>query len=82
MTWTSQVSNSHMTITKPVIVTWPSSHDCHMTGDAVMVLGSGVYCIGSSVEFDSCAVGCIRELRKVGKNTIMVRERHTHPVYT
>ena len=44
-----------------------------------MVLGSGVYCIGSSVEFDSCAVGCIRELRKVGKNTIMVRE--THSVY-
>ena len=31
----------------------------------VMVLGSGVYRIGSSVEFDSCAVGCIRELRKV-----------------
>lgn len=30
-----------------------------------MVLGSGVYCIGSSVEFDWCAVGCIRELRKV-----------------
>ena len=30
-----------------------------------MVLGSGVYRIGSSVEFDSCAVGCIRELRKV-----------------
>ena len=31
----------------------------------VMVLGSGVYRIGSSVEFDSCAVGCIRELRQV-----------------
>ena len=37
-----------------------------------MVLGSGVYCIGSSVEFDSCAVGCIRELRALGKETIMV----------
>ena len=42
-------------------------------GGAVMVLGSGVYRIGSSVEFDSCAVGCIRELRKLGKKTIMVR---------
>lgn len=31
----------------------------------MMVLGSGVYCIGSSVEFDWCAVGCIRELRMV-----------------
>lgn len=34
--------------------------------------GSGVYRIGSSVEFDWCAVGCIRELRKLGKSTIMV----------
>ena len=50
-----------------------------MTGEAVMVLGSGVYCIGSSVEFDSCAVGCIRELRDIGKNTIMVRP---HPSNT
>lgn len=32
----------------------------------IMVLGSGVYRIGSSVEFDWCAVGCIRELRRVG----------------
>ena len=39
---------------------------------AVMVIGSGVYRIGSSVEFDSCAVGCIRELRRLGKKTIMV----------
>ena len=52
-----------------------------MTGDAVMVLGSGVYCIGSIEEFDSCAIGCIKELRKVGKNTIMVRETHTHTMH-
>ncbi|CAL8391874.1 unnamed protein product [Arctogadus glacialis] len=38
----------------------------------VMVLGSGVYRIGSSVEFDWCAVGCITELRKMGYKTIMV----------
>uniref|UniRef100_A0A3P9IAK7 carbamoyl-phosphate synthase (ammonia) n=1 Tax=Oryzias latipes TaxID=8090 RepID=A0A3P9IAK7_ORYLA len=31
----------------------------------VMVIGSGVYRIGSSVEFDWCAVGCITKLRKV-----------------
>jgi Carbamoyl-phosphate synthetase large chain, oligomerisation domain. len=31
----------------------------------VMVIGSGVYRIGSSVEFDACAVGCIRELKRV-----------------
>ncbi|XP_051510953.1 CAD protein-like [Myxocyprinus asiaticus] len=38
----------------------------------VMVIGSGVYRIGSSVEFDWCAVGCIMELRKMGCKTIMV----------
>ena len=32
---------------------------------ATMVLGSGVYRIGSSVEFDWCAVSCIKELRRV-----------------
>ena len=39
---------------------------------AVMVIGSGVYRIGSSVEFDCCAVGCVQQLRKMGKKTIMV----------
>lgn len=34
----------------------------------VMVIGSGVYRIGSSVEFDWCAVGCITELRKVSRS--------------
>ncbi len=31
-----------------------------------MVIGSGVYRIGSSVEFDWCAVRCINELRRLG----------------
>ncbi len=44
-------------------------------GDAIMVLGSGVYRIGSSVEFDWCAVGCIKELRRLGKSTIMVSNK-------
>lgn len=34
--------------------------------------GSGVYRIGSSVEFDWCAVGCLRELRNLGRKTVMV----------
>ena len=37
-----------------------------------MVIGSGVYRIGSSVEFDWCGVSCINELRRLGKKTIMV----------
>ena len=43
-----------------------SEHDISFPGGYTMVLGSGVYRIGSSVEFDWCAVGCIAELRKVG----------------
>jgi carbamoyl-phosphate synthase large subunit len=37
-----------------------------------MVLGSGVYRIGSSVEFDWCAVTCSRAIRALGKKTIMI----------
>ena len=36
------------------------------------MLGSGVYRIGSSVEFDWCAVNCVRELRERGFKTVMV----------
>lgn len=49
-----------------------SSHDLEFKEEHTMVLGSGVYRIGSSVEFDWCAVGCLRELRKLGRKTIMV----------
>ncbi|CAD5208892.1 unnamed protein product [Bursaphelenchus xylophilus] len=38
----------------------------------VLVLGSGVYRIGSSVEFDACCVGCVSELKRMGHKTIMV----------
>nr|MBE5724541.1 rudimentary [Cucujiformia] len=48
------------------------SHDINFAEEHVMVLGSGVYRIGSSVEFDWCAVGCLRELRKLNRKTIMV----------
>nr|NVI70487.1 rudimentary [Cucujiformia] len=48
------------------------SHDVRFDEEHVMVLGSGVYRIGSSVEFDWCAVGCVRELRKLNRKTIMV----------
>lgn len=40
--------------------------------DKILVLGSGVYHIGSSVEFDWCSVSCIRELRRLGKEVIVV----------
>ncbi|XP_075125461.1 multifunctional protein CAD isoform X4 [Leptodactylus fuscus] len=49
-----------------------TQHDLEFQEPHVMVIGSGVYRIGSSVEFDWCAVGCIQELRKMGYKTIMV----------
>ncbi|CAK1552080.1 unnamed protein product [Leptosia nina] len=49
-----------------------STHDLEFPGEFVMVLGSGVYRIGSSVEFDWCAVSCLRELKNQEKKTIMI----------
>ncbi len=39
---------------------------------AVMVLGSGVYRIGSSVEFDWCCVNAVMTLRQLGYETILI----------
>ncbi len=38
----------------------------------IMVLGSGSYSIGSSVEFDWCCVSAVVNLKKIGYTTIMV----------
>ena len=50
-----------------------ASHDMTFCSqDHIMVIGSGVYRIGSSVEFDWCGVRTIQELRRLGYKTIMV----------
>lgn len=49
-----------------------SEHDVTFEDHGIMVLGSGVYRIGSSVEFDWCSVRTIRTLREQGKKTVMV----------
>ncbi|KAJ2133543.1 Carbamoyl-phosphate synthase [Coemansia sp. RSA 921] len=49
-----------------------SAHDVSFVDHGVMVLGSGVYRIGSSVEFDWCAVRAIRTLRENRFKTVMV----------
>lgn len=48
------------------------SNDVKFDDHGVIVLGSGVYRIGSSVEFDWCAVRAIRTLRENGTKTIMI----------
>ncbi|KAL0081580.1 large subunit of carbamoyl-phosphate synthase [Phycomyces blakesleeanus] len=49
-----------------------SEDDVAFDDKGIMVLGSGVYRIGSSVEFDWCGVSCIRGLRNLGEKTVMV----------
>ncbi|MCJ1378568.1 hypothetical protein MMC17_001667 [Xylographa soralifera] len=49
-----------------------SENDVEFGDQGVMVLGSGVYRIGSSVEFDWCSVRAIRTLRDQGFKTVMV----------
>jgi carbamoyl-phosphate synthase large subunit len=51
-----------------------NSHDIefHNDGKSVVVLGSGAYRIGSSVEFDWCGVNTIDTLNKEGYRSIMI----------
>jgi len=43
-----------------------------LTQNSVIVLGSGAYRIGSSVEFDWCCVNSVKTLKKLNYQTIMV----------
>merc|ERR1712003_573885 len=46
--------------------------DVESADGGVMVLGSGAYRIGSSIEFDWCGVSAIRTLRQLGKKATMI----------
>lgn len=49
-----------------------SSHDVTFEDHGTLILGSGVYRIGSSVEFDWCAVNATLSLRNMGQKTVMI----------
>jgi carbamoyl-phosphate synthase large subunit len=51
-----------------------TEHDIAFVNDkrSVIVLGSGAYRIGSSVEFDWCSVNAINTIRKVGLKSVMI----------
>ncbi|EDN06097.1 carbamoyl-phosphate synthase [Histoplasma capsulatum] len=49
-----------------------TSHDVTFDDHGTIILGSGVYRIGSSVEFDWCAVNAALSLRNMGKKTVMI----------
>lgn len=49
-----------------------TSHDVTFDDHGTIILGSGVYRIGSSVEFDWCAVNATLSLKAMGKKTVMI----------
>ena len=51
-----------------------TENDVHYLGDkkSVIVLGSGAYRIGSSVEFDWCSVNALTTVRKEGYRSVMI----------
>ena len=49
-----------------------SEHDVESSNGGIVVLGSGAYRIGSSIEFDWCGVSAIRALRGMGYKSTMV----------
>ena len=50
------------------------TNDVHYLGDhkSIVVLGSGAYRIGSSVEFDWCGVQALNTIRKEGYRSVMI----------
>ena len=51
-----------------------TDHDIHYENDkrSIVVLGSGAYRIGSSVEFDWCGVQALNTIRKEGYRSVMI----------
>ena len=60
------------TKTNYLYTTYNAEEDDILPEHGIMVLGSGVYRIGSSVEFDWCSVNALRSLKKMKYRTIMI----------
>ncbi|MBP5258830.1 MAG: carbamoyl-phosphate synthase (glutamine-hydrolyzing) large subunit [Prevotella sp.] len=69
------VASEHPELTNYLYMTYGAQgHDIsyYNNGKSVVVLGSGAYRIGSSVEFDWCSVNAINTARKLGYKSIMI----------
>ncbi|CAG4882923.1 carbamoyl-phosphate synthase large subunit [Georgfuchsia toluolica] len=69
------LAGEYPALTNYLYLTHHGSEDDVAAGDlddAVLVLGSGAYRIGSSVEFDWCGVNTVQALRRMGYKTIML----------
>ena len=58
--------------TNYLYMTYNAKHHDIINKNGVIVLGCGAYRIGSSVEFDWCAVSCINTLKKSKKYSIVI----------
>lgn len=69
------VASEHPDLTNYLYMTYGTEgHDINYYNNekSVIVLGSGAYRIGSSVEFDWCSVNAIQTARKLGYKSIMI----------
>ena len=69
------VASEHPDLTNYLYVTYATQgHDVNYFKNekSVVVLGSGAYRIGSSVEFDWCSVNAVQTARKLGYKSIMI----------
>ncbi len=69
------VASEHPELTNYLYMTYAvEGHDVNYYNNdkSVIVLGSGAYRIGSSVEFDWCSVNAIQTARKLGYKSIMI----------
>ena len=69
------VASEHPDLTNYLYMTYAvEGHDInyYQNEKSVIVLGSGAYRIGSSVEFDWCSVNAINTARKLGYKSIMI----------
>ncbi|MCI6503293.1 MAG: carbamoyl-phosphate synthase (glutamine-hydrolyzing) large subunit [Prevotella sp.] len=69
------VASEHPDLTNYLYMTYSvEGHDInyYKNDKSVIVLGSGAYRIGSSVEFDWCSVNAIETARKLGYKSIMI----------
>ena len=69
------VASEHPELTHYLYMTYAvedSDIDFYKNQKSVVVLGSGAYRIGSSVEFDWCSVNAVNTARKLGYKSIMI----------
>ncbi|MBR2637662.1 MAG: carbamoyl-phosphate synthase (glutamine-hydrolyzing) large subunit [Bacteroidaceae bacterium] len=69
------VASEHPELTNYLYMTYGATGydvNYYKTDKSVVVLGSGAYRIGSSVEFDWCSVNAVQTARKLGYKSIMI----------